>query len=179
MKLHHPPHLFLNNMYYFLTARTYNRRIIFNTYERKSLLLRSLQAVFQSHGYRLTGWVILGNHYHMLFRSSTGSDLARIINLVHGRVSYQLNQWDGMRGRKIFQNYWDRCMRDEEDYYRHLNYIHHNPVKHGLVQRMHEYPLSSFDSYLRRLGHAWMEDCFRQYPVATFYRSGLDKSITM
>ena len=72
--------------------------------------------------------------------------------MIHGRVSYMLNQEDGTRGRKVFQNYWDRCIRNEKDFFTHLNYIHYNPVKHSLVDKMEDYEFSSYRYYLQRYG---------------------------
>ncbi len=49
---------------------------------------------------------------------------------------------------KIWQNrFWEHLVRDEEDYRRHLDYIHINPVKHGLAARPEDWPHSSFGHY--------------------------------
>jgi hypothetical protein len=39
-------------------------------------------------------------------------------------------------------------IRDEVDFERHVNYIHFNPVKHGLVTRVADWPYSSFHRYV-------------------------------
>jgi putative transposase len=41
-------------------------------------------------------------------------------------------------------------IRSQEDFCRHADYIHWNPVKHGLVKRARDWPHSSFHAYLRR-----------------------------
>jgi len=41
-------------------------------------------------------------------------------------------------------------IRDEEDFSRHVNYIHLNPVRHGWVTRVRDWPHSSFHAYVRR-----------------------------
>jgi len=46
------------------------------------------------------------------------------------------------------RRFWEHLIRDEEDYSRHLDYIHYNPVKHGLVQRVSAWPWSSFHRYV-------------------------------
>ena len=48
-------------------------------------------------------------------------------------------------------------MRDEEDFNRHFDYIHYNPVKHGLVKRPLDWPWSSFHRYLSKgfYGEDW------------------------
>jgi putative transposase len=57
-----------------------------------------------------------------------------------------------MKGeRGIWQRrFWEHTMRDEDDLWRHLDYIHFNPVKHGLVSRVSDWPHSTFHEYVRR-----------------------------
>lgn len=68
----------------------------------------------------------------------------------------------------IWHQYMDHVIRSETDYYKHLNYTHQNPVKHGLAKRMTEYPWSSIHRWVEEWGKEFMIDCFRQYPIANF-----------
>lgn len=53
--------------------------------------------------------------------------------------------------RGIWQRrYWEHVIRDEQDFERHVDYIHWNPVKHGWVKRVADWPHSSFHAYVRR-----------------------------
>ena len=53
--------------------------------------------------------------------------------------------------RGIWQRrFWEHTIRDEDDLRCHLDYIHFNPVKHGLVERVSDWPHSSFHEYVRR-----------------------------
>ncbi len=53
--------------------------------------------------------------------------------------------------RGIWQRrFWEHVIRDERDYEHHLDYIHYNPVKHGHVTKVAEWPYSSFHRYVRR-----------------------------
>jgi len=90
------------------------------------------------------------------------------INHIHGKFSYLFNKMDKSRGRKVFQNYWDTCIREEKDLWTRFNYIHHNPVKHGYCDRMEGYRFSSFARYLNEKGREWLDDCFMSYPVVDF-----------
>lgn len=49
----------------------------------------------------------------------------------------------------MWWNYWDTCITSERSYYTRLNYIHFNPVKHGIVTQTEDYPFSSHTGYLR------------------------------
>jgi putative transposase len=48
------------------------------------------------------------------------------------------------------RRYWEHTIRDDDDFARHVDYIHFNPVKHRLVRRVRDWPLSSFHFYVRR-----------------------------
>jgi putative transposase len=55
------------------------------------------------------------------------------------------------REKGIWQRrYWEHTIRNERDLARHVDYIHYNPVKHGLVSRVCEWPYSSFHQYVKQ-----------------------------
>ena len=47
------------------------------------------------------------------------------------------------------RRYWEHTIRDDIDLQRHVDYIHYHPVKHGFVQRVTDWPYSSFHRYVR------------------------------
>jgi putative transposase len=55
------------------------------------------------------------------------------------------------------RRFWEHTVRDETDFARHVDYVHFNPVKHGLVSRVSDWPYSSFHRYVRSgvLSHDW------------------------
>ena len=53
------------------------------------------------------------------------------------------------REKGIWQRrYWEHTIRDDADFERHVDYIHYNPVKHGLVSCVRDWPYSSFHGYV-------------------------------
>ena len=65
---------------------------------------------------------------------------------------------EARREKGIWQRrYWEHQIRDEMDLERHVNYIHCNPVKHGLVSRVADWPYSSFHRFVAQdwLGPDW------------------------
>ena len=58
------------------------------------------------------------------------------------------------------RRFWEHTVRDERDFQAHVDYIHYNPVKHGLVERVREWPYSSFHRFVRQgwLGVDWGGD---------------------
>jgi putative transposase len=57
------------------------------------------------------------------------------------RTRHEGNLWQ--------RRFWEHQIRDDADYRRHLDYLHWNPVKHGYVQRVIDWPYSSFHRYVR------------------------------
>jgi putative transposase len=48
------------------------------------------------------------------------------------------------------RRYWERAIRDDADLERHVDYIHFNPVKHGHVSQVRDWPYSSFHRYVEQ-----------------------------
>jgi len=48
------------------------------------------------------------------------------------------------------RRFWEHTIRDERDHSHHVDYIHYNPVKHGLVRQVADWPYSSFHRYVRQ-----------------------------
>ena len=46
--------------------------------------------------------------------------------------------------------FWEHQIRDDLDYQRHMDYIHMNPVKHGYVTHVNEWPYSTFHRYVKQ-----------------------------
>ena len=51
-------------------------------------------------------------------------------------------------GRTSQNRFWDHIIRDQNDFNRHVDYIHYNPVKHGFVEEPGNWPHTSFHEYL-------------------------------
>ena len=165
---HHPHHIYSDNTWYFITAAVYQRRPLLKEPKHKTYVreqMKSLTAEFRLH---LSAWVILDNHYHVLVKLSNGLELSRLVARLHGSTSYILNKELGLPGRKFWNNYWDVCVNGEGSYWRHFNYIHHNPVKHGYVDRMENWEFSSYCWYLQHKGLEWLNDTFMRYPIIDY-----------
>jgi len=174
-KKHHPLHIYKDNELYFITARTIKKEKFFNTAEKKGIFHRTLKSVLEKYGYHLYAWIVLGNHYHFLMKAITGENLKFFVKDLHSLSAKEINKSDDQAGRKIWFQYWDRCVRDEKDFYFHFNYIHHNPVKHGYVKTQEEVLKDQFCSYgrwVKKKGEEWMGDCFAVYPIMDFTVEG-------
>jgi len=168
MPVHHPPHIYLDNAWYIISASTLDRVPLLRSERAKAFVRDKLNALIPEFGIALRAWVILDNHYHLLLRTRLGQELPRLLRRLHGSVSRQVNEWDGINGRQVWHNYWDTSIRDEAGLWTRFNYVHQNPVKHGYVDSPEDWPFSSYVYYLRTRGTDWLADCWRRYPVIDF-----------
>jgi putative transposase len=165
---HQPPHLALDQTYYLLTAACYEHHHHLHTAQRRQHILDHLFEQLIKHGMAIHAWVILTNHYHLLVHVTQFKALGQIFSQVHGRSSFQWNQQENTRGRKIWYRYSDRVIRSERHYYTTLNYIHYNPVKHGLVTSPYDWQWSSVHWYLKANGREWLRDLWQRYPIQDY-----------
>jgi len=165
---HHPPHIYLDDTWYIITAATLNHAHLLSRETAKTLVSDTLKELIIEFGITLRAWVILNNHYHLLLRVRVGKDLPRFFGRLHGSTSRQINLWDAATGRQVWHNYWDTCIRNEYDLWTRFSYVHNNPVKHGYVQRPEDWGFSSYHYYLRAKGEEWLADCWQRYAVIDY-----------
>ena len=103
--------------------------------------------------FELDAAVILPDHLHCVIELPIGvTDFSLRWRLIKSHFSKSLPKTELLsatrmrRGeRGIWQRrFWEHRIRDEEDFRRHMDYIHFNPVKHGLVACVQEWPYSTF-----------------------------------
>jgi putative transposase len=165
---HRPPHLLINESWYFITAHTVGKTPLLSMDEHKSIWLSSFNALQSRFEVNISAWVLLDNHYHFLSYFQNANSIPKFIQQLHGSTSFKLNKFDGIRGREIWYSYWDRCVRDEKDFWTKFNYIHYNPVKHGYAEKPEDWKFSSFNDILEKKGMEWVDDCWARYPVVEY-----------
>lgn len=103
--------------------------------------------------------VILPEHLHCLWTLPEGdADFATRWQLIKARFSAAIPTGERVspsrqrrQERGIWQRrYWEHLIRDQNDYNRHVNYIHHNPVKHGHAASPGAWPYSSFGRWVEK-----------------------------
>ena len=170
-KHYHPPHIFQNNTIYFVSAKTISGEHYFNTDSKKDIVKSVLSKALSKFSVSLYAWVILDNHYHLLFHLQKGEDLWKFIKNLNENSSKILNGAENKTGRKIWHQYWDYCIRNEKDFFLHFNYVHHNPVKHGYLKIQEEvadYRFCSYKSWMNKKDKEFLFDCFEKYPIKDF-----------
>ena len=162
---HSPPHIETHRNWRIVTATCYNHQPVLNTPARLQWFEGELLKTLREIGAPCAAWCVIPYHYHTLIRVSDVKLLSRALGNLHGRTSKQINDEDGSRGRKNWYRSQDRIMRSLAHYYTSLNYIHHNPVKHGYVEKWTDWPFSSAHWYLSEKGRAWLYRVWREYPL--------------
>ncbi len=77
--------------------------------------------------------------------------VSNIVHLFKQKYSGLYRSRRGLTSGRLWQHrFWDHIIRDEDDYARHLDYIHYNPVRHGLAHSPLDYPLSSYRQWVAR-----------------------------
>lgn len=130
---------------WFFTVNLRNRRRYLLT--RHIAALR--QAVAESQRVRpftIDAWVVLPEHMHCIWTlPPDDADFSLRWREIKRRFTLAINQRDLWQPR-----FWEHTIRDAVDYQRHCDYCYFNPVKHGWVKRVAEWPFSSFHRDVRR-----------------------------
>ncbi|MHC8407514.1 REP-associated tyrosine transposase [Pseudomonas sp. TMB3-21] len=125
---------------YLLTAVVDQRQPFFCDWRLGRLVVREFRAAQEEGWAEFSAWVVMPDHMHCLveLRQKTLSDLTRRIK---SRSSVAVNQALGRRGRLWQKGYHDRAVRREDDVKHLARYVVANPIRAGLVTRVHDYPL--------------------------------------
>jgi putative transposase len=121
------------------------------------VLRHAFRSIKEKHPFRLDAVVILPDHLHCIWTLPPGDpDFSMRWGLLKGRFSRAIGKGERIsrsrqkrRERGVWQRrFWEHMLRDQEDFNRHVDYIHWNPVKHGCVGRVKDWPYSSFHEYV-------------------------------
>jgi putative transposase len=126
---------------YFITASTFQRRAIFSKGPTARLFIEVLFHYRDKKNYLLHAFVLMPDHFHLLL--SPTLSLERSLQLIKGGFSYRAKRELGHSGKIWQPSYYDRRVRDVEDYGNFKYYIRRNPVKRGVAATPEEYPYSS------------------------------------
>jgi putative transposase len=137
-----------------------------NLLERKrDLLVRhiddlreAVRVTKRERPFHIDAWVVLPDHMHTVWTLPPGDDdfsnrwksikIRFVQKLPRTERRSNVRVAKGERG--IWQRrFWEHVIRDDNDYARHIDYVHWNPMKHGLVKKVSDWPFSSFHRYVK------------------------------
>ena len=167
---HAPLHQLSVRGTYFVTASTYSKMHHFRGKDRLKVLHRGLLTVARDFGWRLEAWAVFSNHYHFIGHSPEqkpdAASLGDMLSTLHVKTSGWINKLDSREGRQVWFNFRDTRLTYQRSYLARLNYVHQNPVRHGLVLVANQYPWCSA---------AWFERTASPAIVKSIYRFKIDQ----
>ena len=137
---------------YFFTVNLLDRRSSLLV-DQVGLLREVVRAVRARAPFHIDAWVVLPEHLHCLWTLPDGdADFSARWRDIKKGFSRQLPPGEHRSASRIAQDergiwqrrFWEHTIRDERDYETHMDYIHFNPVKHGWVTQVADWPYSSF-----------------------------------
>ncbi len=152
---------------YFFTVVTYQREKILCTPGNVALLRQVFTQVKERHPFKIDAFVLLPDHLHCIWTLPQGdadfsmrwrliktyfSRRCKLVGWVEERnPTTKLTTASRLRKKEqtIWQRrFWEHLIRDDEDFIQHVEYIHYNPTKHGLVKAPKDWAYSSFHRYV-------------------------------
>jgi putative transposase len=149
-----------------VTGATLYKQHLFTGTQGLDVLERILLSLAKDYLWQLEAWAVFTNHYHMIARGNDAKNLGLFINHLHSETARKINQHDNATGREVWYNFWDTKLTYEKSYLARLNYVHQNPVKHGLVCVANQYPWCSA---------GWFERIASPAAVKTIYSFKTDR----
>jgi len=164
---------------FFFTVVTHRRRAFLCQDIARHCLRIAINKIRCQRPFEPVAFVLLPDHFHCIWKLPD-NDPDFSIRL--GRIKKEFTElWLAKGGevlavssarkehheRGIWQKrFWEHTIRNDEDLLRHVNYIHYNPVKHGLVNCPHQWPFSSFHQWVKEEYYKqdWFCDCGREKP---------------
>jgi len=146
---------------YFFTVDTFRRRKFLCKPENVEILRTAFRIVKAEHPFTIDAFVLLPEHLHCLWTLPPGDknypmrwNAIKNYFTRHCSADYKTPRSPYQRRKRaqtVWQpRYWEHLIRDEHDFEKHCDYIHWNPVKHGLVTHPGDWPYSSFHRFVQQ-----------------------------
>ena len=158
---------------YFITQVTYQREPWLCTNIGRKALRESISIVRQKHPFTIEAFVLLPDHFHCLLTlPADNADISLRLRLIktyvtrHYRQRLKIDRNISPSRQKrgehnLWQRrFWEHSIRDERDFAQHCDYIHINPVRHGLCKTPQSWQFSSVHRFLDQSIYApnWGKD---------------------
>lgn len=142
---------------YFFTVVSNLRRPILCDEPIRDALRNAIKTTAQEYPFKIDAWVLMPDHLHAIW-TLPADDLnySRRWALIKRRVSQECaglyNKIEYIRASNVTRHestiwqrrFWEHTIRDDADFENHMNYVHFNPLKHGLVDDLSSWPYSTF-----------------------------------
>jgi putative transposase len=171
---------FLPRGMFFFTVVTYHRTAFLCKDTARQLLSRCIRETGQRFQFRTVAFVLLPDHLHCIWELPEGdSDYSKRWALIKKDFTrrwsttnpvLEIPSASRLRRREstVWQRrFWEHTIRSQSDLMRHVEYIHYNPVRHGLVLCPHAWPYSTFRRWVSKgyYTEQWCCRCQGRQPV--------------
>ena len=146
---------------YFFTVVTYRRQALLTDPRCRESLHNAINKVRLEMPFDIVAWVLMPDHLHTVWQlPQNDKDFSLRWSLIKQQVTRDCAAWlprqnlsasrDKRGEGSLWQRrFWEHLIRDEKDFSRHLDYLHFNPVKHGYVANVADWPYSTFHRYVK------------------------------
>ncbi len=123
------------------------------------LLRNAVKHIKGKHPFDIHAWVVLPDHLHCVIELPEDDDnfslrwqliktyFVKGLPKIESRTANRVKRCE----RGIWQRrFWEHLIRDERDYWHHINYVHYNPMKHSLVKHVVNWPYSTFHHFVEK-----------------------------
>jgi putative transposase len=164
---------------YFFTLVTHERIKILTSDLARDCLRSAFVECQHTRPFDIPAIVLLPDHLHCIWTLPDGDeDYSPRISLIKSHFTRQWSAGSGFESsisasrikrheRGIWQRrFWEHTITSQDDFNQHLDYIHYNPVKHGLISCPHAWPYSSFAKWVAQNGYdsTWQCVCDGKRP---------------
>ena len=142
---------------FFFTVTLRNRNISLLT-DKVLLLKEAFQSVKKQHPFKIKAYVILPEHIHMIWELPDGDfnysirwkKIKTFFSKFLVDSGFKFSKTKHGEYRLWQRRFWEHTIKDMADFENHVNYIHYNPIKHGLVRSLQDWPYSSFHFFVQQ-----------------------------
>ena len=147
---------------YFFTVNTYRRKKLLTHPDVRTTLHEAIERVREQMPFTIDAWVLLPDHLHAIwtlpkddaaYGKRWGMIKAQVsrgcAHLTDGNTTRSASRIERHERDFWQRRFWEHQIRDERDFERHADYVHYNPLKHGLVTQVSQWPYSTFHRYVK------------------------------
>lgn len=153
--------------FYHVMNRGRRKEKIFLSDSDYEAFIKVLQETAAGWNLQVVGYCLMSNHYHLLLHTPDGN-LSRCMRHVNGLYTQRFNRAHKKDGQ-LFRGRYKAVLVERDRYLLEvLRYIHHNPLRAGLIKRLEDFPWSSHPGYLSKAAKwNWLS---KELPLAMFSR---------
>jgi putative transposase len=146
---------------FFFTLVTHGRRKFLTNAASRALLRAAIRKERGKRPFTIVAWVLLPDHLHTVWTLPQEDDqysrrwqkikeeFTKTYLAASGHEGIRSRSRRRRRERAVWQRrFWEHTVRDEQDLQRCVDYVHWNPVKHGLAGRVRDWPWSTFHRFV-------------------------------